>query len=69
MTDWTRPVEVMERGELLATITRDGDRYTVTGSTGRVDTFKDAGIMRNWLAWAYPEADTLKQGGEVLEGR
>ena len=73
MTDWTKPVEVMERGDLVATITREGDRYTVENHDGRVsatrDTFKDAGVMRKWLEWAYPEADTLKQGGETIRGR
>ena len=28
--DWNKPVEVVEHGDLLATITREGDRYTVT---------------------------------------
>ena len=73
MTNWSKPVEVMERGDLVATITREGDRYTVVNHDSRVsstvDRFKDAGVMRKWLAWAYPEADTLMQGGEVLRGR
>ena len=73
MTDWTRPIEVMEGGDLVAVISREGDRYTVVNHDRRVsstvDTFKDAAVMRKWLAWAYPEADTLIQGGEILRGR
>lgn len=57
--------EIRERGEVIAVVEREGDRYTVTNHDGRVsftrDTFKDAGVMRSWLEWAYPNADEITE--------
>ena len=59
---------VMEKNKVLATITREGDRYAVVNHDRRVsstrDTFKDAGVMRSWLEWAYPDADELREAAK-----
>ena len=58
------PVNVMERGQVLARIDKQGGRYVVENFDGRVsstvDRFKSAEVMRDWLKWAYPGADDLE---------
>lgn len=59
------PVEVRERGNTLARIDYDGNRYTVTNYDGRVssdvDRFKELPVMKKWLEAAYPKADELAE--------
>ena len=58
------PVNVMERGQVLARIDKQGGRYVVENFDGRVsstvDRFTSAEVMRDWLKWAYPGADALE---------
>lgn len=69
--DWKEPVNVLERGTVIAVINKHEGRYTVTNLDSRVssdvDTFKDAAVMREWLAWAYPKATALMQGDTLLK--
>lgn len=59
------PVEVKERGQVIATIDYDGERYTLTNYDSRVssdvDRFKEKRVLVDYLKWAYPKADELAE--------